>query len=186
MRHLCAVIVTTLVVTSNMAYGDLVGATINVSAYFPNTQTVESDPGDVVVLGGVEYPQGSFPEYNDLWSVDVTRSKLIINWGSQSGNFADADFNGFILEVIDGPTIIAASTNSSSDFLPVDISTTPNKVLVNFAGLDFTGQQVVIDIYSGNPAPVTCWGWNEYGQSTVPQAIVFDFEPEFDETFCDS
>jgi hypothetical protein len=119
------------------AYAQLTGATVNVSAYYPDSMSVYHDPGNVVVSAAVEYPSGSYPSYNPSWEVDVSADQLMIKDATSTGfPFQPADFNGFILEVLSGPTILSAAADPSSGFFPVSLSVVGGtKILANFQGV---------------------------------------------------
>ncbi|MDQ2764258.1 MAG: hypothetical protein M3Y22_12505, partial [Pseudomonadota bacterium] len=87
-----AIAATTVALTANAA--TLIGATVNVSARYPNTTTVYADGGNKVVTDAVEYGTGSFAAYNPNFSVDVQADRVVIflNGGT---SFGTAAFNGF-------------------------------------------------------------------------------------------
>ncbi len=64
---------------SSTAYAGLIGATVNVSANFPDPATVYADGGNQVVGAGVEYPAGIFAAYNSSWQVDITDTQMIVS-----------------------------------------------------------------------------------------------------------
>jgi hypothetical protein len=119
------------------ARAGLLGASVNLSAYFPDSNTVFEDGGDVVVSAAVEYPTGSFVLYNTSWQIDITDNQIIIS--DEEGNgfpFATASFNGWVLTVLSGPTIASASPNQFSQFTPVGISVlNGNQLFLNYSGV---------------------------------------------------
>ncbi|MBX9789550.1 MAG: hypothetical protein K2Y37_11605 [Pirellulales bacterium] len=120
----------------SVASAGLSGATVNVSAYYPNSTKVFVNPGDRVVTDAVEYPAGSYlSSYNESWQVDVFDDRLTItNVGLLGFPFDDANFNGFILKVISGPTILSASADPLSDFFPVELSVqNGTDILINYS-----------------------------------------------------
>lgn len=132
-----------------LASGDFAGSTVNVSHYFPDLATRDSDPGNLIVSDkDIEYPVGSYPEVNSFWSVDITSNQVLISGDAPTVNFTDASFNGLVLEVVDGPSLIGASINSSSTCSPVQLTSSVNTVALNFAGLTCLGPSisVIIDI----------------------------------------
>lgn len=144
------------------AQAGFIGATVNVSAYFPNTTTVEVDGGDATVSGAIEYPTGSFASYNPSWEVDVTDTRIIItNAGASNGfPFSDADFNGFIVTVVAGPSIAAAVVDGASDFGPVEITIVGGTQLqLNFQGVTAANGEPlssIIDVRFGEvPEPAS-------------------------------
>jgi hypothetical protein len=115
----------------------LTGATVNVSAYYPDSMSIFHDPGNVIVSDVLEYPSGSYPSYNSSWEVDVSANQWQIRDATSSGfPFQPADFNGFILEVISGPTILSATADDGSGFFPMSLSVVGGtKILANFQGV---------------------------------------------------
>jgi hypothetical protein len=130
------------------AQAGLLGATVNVSGYYPDSDSLYLDPGDAVVSGAVEYPQGIYGSYGSV-AVDITDTQLIID--DQIGNalpFADAEFNGFILRVLSGPQIATASVDPASNFSPVEVSVIDGDLLLNFQGVsekDSPGRYSIIN-----------------------------------------
>jgi hypothetical protein len=128
-----------VVLSVSASHAGLLGSTVNVSAFFPDTSSLFSNGGDTTVSGAIEYPSGSFPTYNTTWQVDITDTQMIISdAGAQGGfPFGPATFNGFILTVLSGPVITSAVTDAASQFSPVDVTVVGgNEVEVNFEGVD--------------------------------------------------
>jgi len=152
---LCALL---LLVSGRAAQAGLIGATVDVSAYFPNTTSLYTDGGNRVVSDAVEYLMGSFAPYNGLWVVDITDSQMLIEWtGFRSGTFEPAIFNGFFLT---GPPILTAVNDVSSVFAPVSINIVGGNVLqLNYQGLGVPAFSTsIIDITidaSAVPEPAT-------------------------------
>lgn len=130
---------------SRDATAGLMGSTVNVSAYYPTTTNVLANPGDAVVNAGIEYAAGSFANYNPTWQVDVTDDQFILSNANGYGvPFLAAGFNGFILKVLSGPTILSASVAGSSEFSPVSVTLlNGNEVQINYSGVSFTNPQEV-------------------------------------------
>lgn len=130
--------------------GDFAGSTINVSHYFPDLATQDSNPGNVIVDNKyVEYPVGSYPEVNDYWSVDITSTQLIISADRKYVVFTDASFNGWVLEIVDGPSLVNASINPFSGCAMNGILTTSESTITfNLEGLQCFGPPVtfIIDL----------------------------------------
>jgi hypothetical protein len=127
----------------------LSGSTVEVSAYYPDSSTVFQAGGNVVVSGAIEYPTGSFPFYNPGWQVDVNDTQLLIEWnGGGEGSYGVASFNGWVLDVISGPTIVSATVNGASGFNPIGIQIVGgNQLFVNFSGVTYPlGTTSIIDI----------------------------------------
>jgi hypothetical protein len=120
------------------------------------------DGGTKTVSGAIEYPSGSFFAYNASWQIDISDTQLILtNAGPSDGfPFQDGTFNGFILTVLSGPTLLSASVDAASAFSPVSISIVGgNELLLNFEGVTGSGAvSSIIDISTGAsslPEPAT-------------------------------
>lgn len=123
---------------SPAAAQSLAGATVEVTTRYPDSSTVYSNPGSVVVGDGVEYGIGSFSTYNPNFSVDVRENSIVIT-NSEGSYFSTADFNGFVLSVLSGPDITSASVDASSGFAPADFFVSDGDLFLNFAGVNFSG-----------------------------------------------
>lgn len=128
-------------------HAGLIGATVDVPAYYPDTASIFKDPGSRIVdATTVEYPLGSYSGYSDALAIDLTDTQLILS--AANGLFFDdgVSFNGFVLELLSGATLVSASLAANSDFDPV-ITTKGNSVFLNYAGAaPLEGQQSIIDI----------------------------------------
>ena len=149
-------------IVAEPAQAGFIGATVVVTANFPDTSTVEVDAGDLNVSGLVEYPVGTFAGYNSSWQIDITDSQIIItNAGPSNGfPFSDATFNGFILTVLIGPEIAAAVVDGASDFAPAEITVVGgNQIQLNFRGVDApNGEELssIINVrFDAVPEPTT-------------------------------
>jgi hypothetical protein len=137
------------------AHAALLGATVDLSARVPTTSAIYQDAGPEIVSAAVEYPAGALAIYNASWQVDVTDTSIIItdtrNTGLPFGG--GVAFNGFLLRVIAGPELTAASVDAASTFSPADITIVGGDTLeLNYVGVSgpSTGPAVsVIDISTG-------------------------------------
>jgi hypothetical protein len=118
------------------AHAGLLGSTIDISAFFPNTSTLFQDGGTKTVSGAIEYPAGTFANYNPSWQVDVTDSQIIITNTTAGFPFQPGSFNGFIMTVLSGPTLISAVADASSGFFPVGLTIVGNQLQMNFQGVN--------------------------------------------------
>lgn len=127
-------------VLSAPAQADLLGATVDVTANYPTATSVYNDPGNKVVTNAIEYAAGSYPTYNSTWQVDITGNQFVLTNATGFGfPFGVATFNGFVLKVLSGPTILSASIDGSSDFSPVSVTVlNGNEVDVNYSGVSHT------------------------------------------------
>jgi MYXO-CTERM domain-containing protein len=118
------------------AHAGLIGATVNVSAYFPNTSSVYVDPGNVVVSDALEYPAGSYSIFTGSVAVDVSDTQIILDDTTNNALPASpADFNGYILRVISGPAIASASVDPASGWVPVEVTVVNGDLRINYQGL---------------------------------------------------
>jgi len=136
----------------------LISSNVDVAIYFPNTSSLCFDAGPRIVSSSVEYPIGSFPaSCNASIAVDITDGKFILSLDAP-GSFQSGSFNGFIMTVLSGPTLLDASAESGSAFSPVGVSIkNGNQLLLNYQGvvLPSTPGRVssFIDIRTGNAVP---------------------------------
>lgn len=132
------------------AQAGLMGATVNVTPYYPNTSSPFASPGDTVVTAGIEYPFGSFPTHSPRFSIDVSDTQLIISFsGDSAGPFGAATFNGFIMTVVSGALLTSATSNAGSSFFPVGVSIVGDQLLLNYSGVVVPALGVsIIDIGS--------------------------------------
>jgi hypothetical protein len=143
------------------AHAGLIGATVDVGAYDPTSSSLFKDGGITTVSGAIEYPSGSFAGYNSSWQIDITDTQLILTDAAPSNGFpfASAAFNGFILTVLSGPTLVSASVDPSSAFSPVISIVGGNELLLNYQGVTGSGAvSSIIDITTGAssvPEPAT-------------------------------
>jgi hypothetical protein len=139
------------------ATAGLIGATVDVGAYYPTSSSLFVDGGNQVVSSSIEYPSGSFAPFNGDVQIDVTDTQLILTCDSVCFPFGSADFNGYILKVVSGPAILSATVDGSSDFSPVGLSVVNgNEIDLNFEGVKAPKSGVVssiIDIDSAFPTP---------------------------------
>ena len=125
-----------MVVIAGAAQASLIGAEVNVTASFTGSSPVTSDPGNRTVSGAVEYEAGAYVGYNPRIQIDIGANQLtILDVQSLAINFGAAPFNGWILRVISGPSIVSASLDGSSGFAPFAISIMDGDLLMNYQGV---------------------------------------------------
>ena len=119
------------------ASATLVGATVDVTARYPNTTSIYTDPGTRIVSdSAIEYVAGSYPNYNSSWQVDVFGDHIDITDALSTGlSFGTATFNGFVLDVINGPDILSASIDESSTIVPLSTTISNGDLFINFSGV---------------------------------------------------
>jgi PEP-CTERM motif len=115
----------------------LLGATVRITARYPNASTIYFDPGMVVVTdASIEYPVGTFATYNSTWQIDVFGNHLTIT--DMFGNglpFGAGVFNGFVLEVLTGPKIASAVIDSGGTIVPASAIVSNGDLFINFVGV---------------------------------------------------
>ena len=157
-RTLLAICVLLIMLPAGAAQAGLLGSTVDVSVYFPDTTTVFQAGGPKVVSASVEYPAGTFFLYNESWEIDITDTQVIITNAPPSIGFPfqPASFNGFIMTILSGPALLSAAADPGSDFNPVAITINANKLELNYQGVthDNVIASSIIDIATSGPAPV--------------------------------
>jgi hypothetical protein len=53
------------------AHAGMIGAVVDVGAYYPTSSSLYADGGTKTVSGAIEYPAGSFAGYNSSWQIDI-------------------------------------------------------------------------------------------------------------------
>jgi hypothetical protein len=161
------------VVYASPASAQLAGSTVDVTARYSNASTIYSDPGSRIVSdGAVEYVSGSYANYNSSWQVDVFSDHITITDFLSAGlPFSDADFNGFVLDVLSGPAILTASVDASSTILPASVDVLGGDLFINFAGVGAqTGGTARINFTTAGmpavPEPAT-WAMMLFGFGAV-------------------
>ncbi len=139
------------------AHAGLIGATVDVTADYPEIGSILADGGNQIVSGAIEYPAGSFDGYGDAWQVDITDTQLILTNTAVGFPFGSADFNGFVLKIISGPAILSASVDPGSDFSPIGISVVNgNEIDLNYTDVTHSNSassSSIIDITEASPVP---------------------------------
>jgi hypothetical protein len=106
----------------------MLGSTVDLDWYYPDSSTLYCANGAAVVGGGVEYPAGCLG-FSPV-SIDITDSGMTV---TNPVGWATGAFNGFNLSVLAGPGISAASYlggTMGNTGLTLDAS----GLWVNFAG----------------------------------------------------
>jgi hypothetical protein len=146
-----------LLLISLSARAQLLGSTVDVTARYPDVGSIYTDGGVAIVGPDIEYPAGSFASYNASWQVDITGNQMLVTNTDTGFDFTDASFNGFVLTVLSGPTLLSAAVDPASGFAPIDISLTGgNQLALNFAGVtSFSGGPLtaVIDLGFATAVP---------------------------------
>jgi len=81
------------------ANAGLLGSTINLTWYYPDTSTLYCDNGNAVVGAGVEYPSGC-AGFSSV-AVDFDDLGFSVTHANQAG-WSPASFNGFVVDVLTG------------------------------------------------------------------------------------
>jgi hypothetical protein len=116
----------------------LLGSSVNLSAYYPDSSRLYEAGPDRIVSEAIEYPSGTFGLYSPSWQIDITDSQISITDLLGLGfPYARGSFNGWVLTINSGPGILSAAVNGASQFDPVEISVVNgNQLLLNFAGVE--------------------------------------------------
>lgn len=112
------------------AQAGMLGSTVSVDFFFPDTSTVYCTNGSAVVSGGVEYP-GSCSGFDPV-KIDISDAGMTVDTGGST--WADGAFNGFRLTVLSGPAISAASYLGGSMGV-TSLTVDAGSLWVNFAGV---------------------------------------------------
>jgi hypothetical protein len=107
------------------------GATVDVDFFFPNSTSLYCSSGTAVVGAGGEYANGC--SGFGAVSIDVTDTQVIVGH-SNTGGFASGLFNGFVMSILSGPTILSAAYNAGASTLgSTSLSFTGSSISFNFA-----------------------------------------------------
>ena len=133
--------------TANAA---LIGSTVDVEFYFPNSATLYCSSGSAVVGAGVEYAAGC-SGFSPV-SIDVTDNQVIVGHSNAAG-FTAGSFNGFVMSILAGPSILSAAYNAGLSSLGVtSLSFDATSISFNFASQG--SGTAVFDIVSGGVSAV--------------------------------
>ena len=158
MRQIRLTIATLLLLGSwvapTIANATLIGSTVNVDWFFPNLATLLCSNGSAVVGAGVEYPAGC-TGFSAI-SIDITDLQVIVTNNSTFA-FSAGAFNGFVMTILSGPSILSASFNSGAlGFTSLAFDAT--SVSFNFASVagGTVGRMAIFDIGTSSvPEPGT-------------------------------
>lgn len=145
---------------SSIAHAGLMGADVNLSAYFPDSSTLYQNGGDTVVSGAVEYPAGSLPLYNVFWQADVNDTQFILTWTfGNTGTFQTSNFNGLILTILSDKIFTSASIDALSGFNPISLSIAGNgtQLLMNYSGVSypaFSSSVINLEVADSSSVPL--------------------------------
>jgi hypothetical protein len=134
---------------SARAGAGLDGSIVNVSAYFPNTNSLFESGGNTTVSGAIEYPAGTFLMYDRFAQIDITDDQIVIkNTLAMDAPYNSASFNGWVLTIVSGPAISSAEIDPASQCNPVGISIVDgNQLFLNFEGVtQGAGTSSIIDL----------------------------------------
>lgn len=139
------------------AQAGMIGFTMGVEPNYPAMGATGYGGGTAVVGAGIEFPEGSFPDYNLSSYVDF--SDLQIEYGQIGGtNYSPADFNGFhffdalgALAPITGVTINGATNLAGFDAGRLTFDA--DNVYINLESLGASdAHKVVLDVQFGETA----------------------------------
>jgi hypothetical protein len=126
-----------LSISMGSAQAGLLGASVNISVYFPTSTDLYQAGPNTIVSGAIEYPAGTFPNYNPSWQIDIADTQLTLSDTKGNGfPYGTATFNGWILKILSGPNIISAAPDPASQFNPIGISIlNADELLLNYSGV---------------------------------------------------
>jgi hypothetical protein len=128
-KLISGIFITGLFVIPMTANATLIGSTVNVDWYFPDSSTLHCTSGTAVVGAGVEYASGCLG-FSPV-SIDISDNVLAVDTGGIS--WSSGSFNGFLLSVLDGPSILSAVyTGGSMGYTGLTIDA--EGLWVDFAG----------------------------------------------------
>ena len=126
----------------------LLGSTVDVDFYFPDSSSLYCSSGSAVVGAGVEYAAGC-SGFSPV-SIDITDTQVIVGH-SNTGGFASGSFNGFVMSILSGPLISSLTYNALLSTLgSTGTSFTGTSMSFNFASQGFG--TAVFDIGTGTSA----------------------------------
>jgi len=142
-----------LVAWTYSAQAGLDGATVNLSAYYPNSSSLFANGGNVVAPA--TYGTGFASSFSPGASAQVTDTQLIITQNLSATTYNPAAFDGWVLSIVSGATIVSASVDASSQVDPVSISIVGgDQLFLNYEGVTFpNGDSSIIDITTRASVP---------------------------------
>lgn len=111
------------------AQAGMLGSTVTVDFFYPDTSSFYCSNGSAVVGGGVEY--GSSCSGFDPIKIDISDTGMSVDTGGIG--WAGGSFNGFHLSVLSGPAITGASYIGGSMGV-TSLTVDATGLWVNFAG----------------------------------------------------
>lgn len=121
----------------------LIGSTVDVNWYFPTSASLHCGAGSALVGAGVEYPSGC-GGFGPT-SIDVTANQVVVDTGG--AGWSGGAFNGFIMDLLSGPTILGLAYNAGLSSMGVTgTSFTGTSMSFNFAGQAGAGGLAVFDV----------------------------------------
>ena len=146
-KKLVALLAMGLLAAPIMANAGLIGSTVDVNWFFPTSSTLFCSSGSATVGVGTEYAAGC-SGFSPV-SIDITDNQVIVDTGGIG--WSTGSFNGFVMSILSGPSILSASYNGGSMSF-TSLAFDAGSVSFNFAGQD--GGRAIFDIGSGSvPEP---------------------------------
>ena len=116
--------------TPSVANAGLLSATVNVDFYVPTITSLYCSSGTATVGAGVEYAAGC-SGFSGV-SIDITDTQVIV--GHTNSYFVAGSFNGFVMSVLTGPSILSATYNAGLSSLgSTSLAFDSSSVSFNFA-----------------------------------------------------
>lgn len=150
MRRLCYLfaLVAALALGTESAQASLIGSQVRVTNQFPNLGDVQEDLGTRTLVDG-----DSFSSFGLGATLRVTPDGFVIV-NDTPGSFNPSAFNGFVIEILSGPTITGVAFDgpaSTPNFLAnAVLALVGDEIRVNLAGtcagVCGAGAQLVVDV----------------------------------------
>ena len=152
MKRLFLLVVVGFLSMPMIASAGLIGATVDIEWFYPNSSTSFCSSGTAVVGAGLEYAAGC-SGFSPV-SIDISDTQVFVDTGGST--WSSGSFNGFVMSILSGPDILSVAYNAAlSNMGFASVSSTSSSAAFNFAGVS-PGGLAVFDIASASvPEPGT-------------------------------
>lgn len=142
-----------IVGSAQRAEAGLVGDTVQVQLLFPDTSTVLDTYGPFTITGSK-----TFTSSDGVTSISFSDSQIIVT-NLTPDQFDTTNFDGYLVQLISGPSFLNAvldQTSSTSFASGSVLSFSADSISLNYAGTCagcVGGEQIVIDVTTAVPEP---------------------------------
>lgn len=152
MKRLFLLVVVGFLSMPMIASAGLIGATVDIEWFYPNSSTSFCSSGTAVVGAGLEYAAGC-SGFSPV-SIDISDTQVFVDTGGST--WSSGSFNGFVMSILSGPDILSVAYNAAlSNMGFASVSSTSSSAAFNFASVS-PGGLAVFDIASASvPEPGT-------------------------------